>query len=287
MFHSDVMEDAEFQIEFPGVEFSTGDNQFPSRNPLDMPDILPCRVALPDSLESYYPKTEHPGPYLWGYGGDSLPGELRQKTICHFYTADERWGQVWSKSEQFLKKITDDPFLAMVSPNFSTWWDIPEALQVYNIYRNRWVCRYWQENGIPVIPDVPVIPCKSHWCYAGVPRHGLISQQWQVGVTATKENVAKRIEAFHDMLCYVDPAAILVYGSERGLELLVQTCPDGIKIIPVICRSSAYLSGLRKPEQKKGGETELWPRKQPPRNPAAESPEARRKPSPPGNNRRR
>jgi Domain of unknown function (DUF4417) len=92
-----------------------------------------------------------PGPvYCWGSIGHS---RLMQGTY-HFYTSDYKFEPLWKKPHRVLFSKCQ----AVVEPNFSTIAQTPFAVSLWNIYRKRWLARYWQSQGLRVLVDLNVTP---------------------------------------------------------------------------------------------------------------------------------
>ena len=77
--------------------------------------------------------------------------QTRGKTV-HFFLDDYKFEPLWNKPIKTLQPILN--IGSALSPDFSLYTDYPMALQIYNVYRNRWLGRFWQENGVKVIPTI-------------------------------------------------------------------------------------------------------------------------------------
>ena len=70
----------------------------------------------------------------------------------HFFLHDYQFERVWNYPDRYTEILSK--FAFVLSPDFSPYSDSPKAIQIYNVYRNRWCARYWQEYGIKVIPTI-------------------------------------------------------------------------------------------------------------------------------------
>lgn len=61
--------------------------------------------------------------------------ENKNKTI-HFFTYDWNFETVYEKPEQALEKL--DQYYALLTPEFSTYKDMPLARQIDSVFKNRW-----------------------------------------------------------------------------------------------------------------------------------------------------
>lgn len=51
-----------------------------------------------------------------------------------------------------LPRLSQYKFL--LTPDYSLYADMPRAVQLYNVFRNRWRGAYWQAQGLTVIPTI-------------------------------------------------------------------------------------------------------------------------------------
>lgn len=177
--------------------------QFESSNKWGIPDMLPCDIEnlkdIPLQGFNFALTDKHPS----GKG-------------VHFFLHDYQFERVW----KYPKRYTDvlQRFTFCLSPDFSPYSDMPLALQCYNVYRNRWCGRFWQECGIDVIPTFTVgdIDCIDMYC-AGIPKHSTIA------VSTMGEgrwaNYQGLYAIWDKMLEKLEPKTILLYGKDLSENL--------------------------------------------------------------------
>ena len=89
---------------------------------------------------------------------------------------------------------------------------------MWNVYRNRWCGRYWQEFGIKVIPSIQWGGDDNlEWCLDGLPKHSTIA----ISTTGDGRwgNHAS-IKRFYDKtLDKLEPETVLLYGKDLSAEL--------------------------------------------------------------------
>jgi hypothetical protein len=97
---------------------------------------------------------------------------IRSKTFdfntaaVHFFLDDYRYETVWSRPQRALEHLSK--YRILLAPDFSLYADWPLAMQQWNVYRNRWCGRYWQELGFLVIPTVSwSTPESFDFCFEG------------------------------------------------------------------------------------------------------------------------
>lgn len=92
----------------------------------------------------------------------------------HFYIDDYRFIRVWNKPDKYMPILKR--FDAVLSPDFSQYTDMPEAMRLYNHYRKHWLAAYWQLNGLRVIPTIGWSGPESYeYCFLGEPENAIIS----------------------------------------------------------------------------------------------------------------
>lgn len=84
----------------------------------------------------------------------------------HFYADDYKFSAIWDKPDDLISTGCK----VAIEPNFSTWTEMPRALAIADIYRKRWLARYWQENGVEIAVDVNVCHGLQGLNFLGVPK---------------------------------------------------------------------------------------------------------------------
>ena len=161
----------------------------------DMPLIRKQRINL-DKIE------------LWGYPkAKSEDSENRHKTI-HFFTHDWKFDAVYDKPEVAMEKL--DQYYALLTPDFSMYWDMPRALQINSTFKNRWCGAYWQHQGKIVIPTVSCAGESSYdFCFDGIEIGSVVAVS-----TYCREDYEKEfLRSYNKMLEVLKPSAIVCYGE--------------------------------------------------------------------------
>lgn len=132
---------------------------FPSSNPWGIPDYDPDMLAnsdmAPDRTFSRVPESVSERSY---YCFSARPfdqrDELDVKGGClGFFTEDWRFEGAFNRFTEFYHEwIGSQDWTCVLQPDFSTYEDWPFPQQLWNLYRSRWVARYWQSLGVYVIP---------------------------------------------------------------------------------------------------------------------------------------
>lgn len=134
----------------------------------------------------------------------------------HFFLHDYQFERVWNNPERYAQLLTK--FKYVLSPDFSPYADLPFATQIFNIYRNRWCAKYWQEHGITVIPTITVGSEKTlDFISDGIPKHSTIAiSTMGEGRWAKYELLYKYWDT---LMSKLEPDTILLYGKDLSANL--------------------------------------------------------------------
>ncbi|MGN0739879.1 MAG: DUF4417 domain-containing protein [Treponema sp.] len=137
--------------------------------------------------------------------------------VC-FYEHNINFRKILTKTKEeisFLKK-----FQGVVSPDCSLYFDMPLVLQMTNVYLNRQVAHYMQEQGIYVIPNVRwgdersymrKIPGELPFAFLGIEKHSIVS----IGTYGCIQGTQKRFyfkEGLRALIVELQPEYVIVYG---------------------------------------------------------------------------
>ena len=133
--------------------------------------------------------------------------ENQSKTI-HFFTYDWNFESVYEKPEELLERL--DQYYALLTPEFSTYKDMPLARQIDSVFKNRWCGAFWQKQGMKVIPTVSwgSIPCLE-FCFDGIEKGSVVA----VSTYTREDNKGGFMLGYNKMLEIIEPSAIICYGT--------------------------------------------------------------------------
>lgn len=164
---------------------------FSSSNPYGIPDLKPDEFPIKELI-----------PYRV---------DKNRNGTAHFFLDDYRFERCWKNADSQLAVLKQ--YDGVLSPDFSMYTNYPEAFQIWQVYRNRWCARYWQENGIKVIPTVSWSDESSYkYAFLGIPKHSVVAIG-TVGVLNDKNAITLFIQGFKEMLKQLEPKEILIYGN--------------------------------------------------------------------------
>jgi hypothetical protein len=143
----------------------------------------------------------------------------------HFFLDDYRFETVWSRPRKALQAL--QPYITLLSPDFSLFADYPRTLQLFNTYRNRWCGAFWIAQDFTVIPSVSwSAPDSFDFCFAGLPEHSLLAVS-TVGIFRDADR-QWFVVGFREMVERLSPTTVLCYGQPiTGMDELAT-----IKIYP-------------------------------------------------------
>jgi len=99
---------------------------------------------------------------LVAYG--SIRRQSNAETV-HFYVDDYRFDTVWKNPA----KILNGKIISVIEPNTSLFDTTPLAYGLHQIYKKRWIARYWQESGLSVYADLNVSSKFYEYNRMGIP----------------------------------------------------------------------------------------------------------------------
>jgi hypothetical protein len=225
--------------------------------PEDLPDKL---MAWAGSATKYDPEKDWPEEdqwWLYNYGIDSTSG-MRDisKLIMSFYCWDEYFECWWDYPDRYTTKMINSGVTMSVQPDFSQNWDEPRIVSFWNIYRNFWLARYFQEAGIKIIPSLTfryldddyqqrILPL---WPKAPVMamEFGNLNPDMTVDET---DQYSAQIKACVE---HVEPEVFIVYGSQRGYELI-----DSLDLTCTVRWIENRIKALADKAKRKGKKTTL------------------------------
>ena len=166
--------------------------------------------------------------------------DFRYDAYVHFYIDDQKFDGKQSSIWLYPEKAYDilRHFTGVISPDFSTYLDFPDALKRYNIYRMR-AFDYWlSSKGILVIFNVRWGTEETwEYCYDGIPCYGMISIGTVASGIQKVENRPLFNEGLFEMVRRISPHTIIVYGSSN-YDCFQTLASRGIQIISFPSQSS-------------------------------------------------
>lgn len=170
---------------------------YESDNEFEIPNLLPNRQAG---------KLELP---FAPWGADS---RLRKGiSTYHFYVEDYRFEAIWKNPVKVLSSGVN----AVIEPNLSLYDTTPVSFGLYQIYRKRWISRYFQECGVSLYADLNVARKFYGYNRLGIP------EGWDAFATrgyADRMEYLKMEHAIAKEISGKDVPNLIVYGGGKKIR---------------------------------------------------------------------
>ncbi len=128
----------------------------------------------------------------------------------HFYGNDNLIERVWESPEFWAESLKR--FAGIISPDLSVYRDMPPKQLEYNIYRNRVLAHWFDQNGIPVIPNVRWADKNSYnVAFDGLDQNGIVCVS-TFGILADSSDRKCFTLGLAEMMRRLQPTTVLVYG---------------------------------------------------------------------------
>lgn len=145
---------------------------------------------------------------LWCYTKTKLNDTENKNKTIHFFTYDWLFENVYDKPELAMQKLSQ--YYAVLTPEFSLYWDMPKALQIYSTFKNRWCGAYFQKFGLNVIPTICCAGENSYeFCFDGIEEGSVVA----VSTYCREEYKDEFIKSYNKMLEIIKPSGIICYGT--------------------------------------------------------------------------
>lgn len=143
---------------------------------------------------------------LMGYDRISSKKVGDETNTIHFFLDDTKFEGVYTRPDVGVKKLAK--YKAVLTPDFSLYTDMPRALQIYNVFKNRWCGAYWQDFGLKVIPTVGWSDNQSYsFCFDGIERKSIVA----VSTLGAKKEKQAFLKGYDAMIERIDPSLVICY----------------------------------------------------------------------------
>lgn len=164
---------------------------FPSSNKFGIPDVIKDEFEITELIP---------------YRVDS-----NRNGVAHFFLDDYRFERCWKSPDLQIEEL--QKYHGVLSPDFSLYTNYPGAMQIWQVYRNRWCAAYWQALGIKVIPTISWSDKTSYeFAFLGVEKSSVVAVS-TVGVLNNESAKALFMQGFEEMIKRLEPSQILIYGN--------------------------------------------------------------------------
>ena len=153
----------------------------------------------------------------------------REGLGVHFFIDDYQFERIWRSPYENIERLRG--FSCVLTPDFSTYSDMPMAMKIWNIYRARLIGQVMQDAGLNVIPALRDLGEGTRdFCLDGIAPCGVYAIS-TVGVCNTEEDFKElcRSEVLN-IIERLKPECLVVYGSVRTMGYDFEGVP--VKYIP-------------------------------------------------------
>jgi hypothetical protein len=140
---------------------------------------------------------------------DIVKNETRDKdATVHFFIHDDEFDEVWRRPDVYIGELKQ--YRQTITADFSLYTNMALAMQVFNVYRNRWLGCYWQEKGITVIPSVSWSDEWSYeFCFDGIQQEAIVA----VSTLGSYDIEPLYLEGFRRMCEKIRPKKVICYAK--------------------------------------------------------------------------
>ena len=126
----------------------------------------------------------------------------------HFFIDDYRMEDIYNHPLRSLNKLAQYNFV--LTPDYSLYMNMPRAVQLFNIFRNRWCGAFWQKNGLKVFPTISWSDIQSfEYCFEGVEKNSIVAIS-TIGCRLEKTNF---LRGYKEMIDKLNPSCIICLGK--------------------------------------------------------------------------
>ncbi len=128
-----------------------------------------------------------------------------------FYEDDPEIERMWNNPKRYIEILKK--YDGVIAPDFSVYYNMPLAMQIWNIYRSRAIAAWLQRNGVRVIPNIRFgSPETYEIACDGISKHSCIA----VGSLGCIKRLNYRREFEEGLLTIaktIMPETIILYGA--------------------------------------------------------------------------
>lgn len=142
--------------------------------------------------------------------------EEKRRQACHFFIDDYQFERVWTSPARYTESLKG--FMCVLTPDFSMYMDMPDAMQRWNRYRSQALGLYWQRQGFRVVPTLSWAQPESYaFCFDGIPRRSTVAVS-TVGVKGDEAALAVWRDGMREAMCRLEPRRVLLYGGRVDFD---------------------------------------------------------------------
>lgn len=141
----------------------------------------------------------------------------REGLGVHFFIDDYQFERIWTQLFKNIERLRG--FSCVLMPDFSTYWDMPMAMKIWNLYRMRLISQVMQDSGLNVIPIIRGLGDQTlDWCFEGIESGGVLAYS-TIGlprINNTFKDICRR--EVLGAIQRLKPECIILYGKDIGFD---------------------------------------------------------------------
>lgn len=138
----------------------------------------------------------------------------RDRYGIHFFIHDYQFTSLWNQREKYKNLLPE--FMAVMTPDFSPYYDWPIMVQRWNHYRKHLLGSWMQSIGCRVYPTITWSDARSlEWCFDGEPFRSTVCVS-NVGMQKNKGNRKLFLDGWFRMMEVLEPETIIFNGKVPG-----------------------------------------------------------------------
>ncbi|CAB4176810.1 ParB/Sulfiredoxin [uncultured Caudovirales phage] len=165
----------------------------------------------------------------------STTGIPWDRATVGFFTRDYRFESWWESPSKHTQRILNLGVTTVMEPDFTTFAGNPNIVSMWQIYRQRWLARYFQEAGLMVIPNFSCLlgsEDRRSLVLAGFPAEPLSGCLQFQTIKSDDDSYREIAHAVNRVLNeWSCPKALLVYGGDKASRVMEKVSYDGEVII--------------------------------------------------------
>ena len=159
--------------------------------------------------------------------------------VLGFYVDDYRLEALWNRQIFYAEQFHRFGWGALIEPDFSLWREAALVVQVYNVYRTRWLGRLWQEHGLAVIPSLNWSDPRSFtFCFKGIPIGASVVACECRTAGKNAGDRGRFLAGLAEGVRQVQPQHVLIYGGKAHASWLTPGLPSGPHYLLLDCWSN-------------------------------------------------
>ena len=179
-------------------------NQFKSKNVFNIPNIP--KIELSDE--------DFNNLKLIAFNAVKSDDGKNSDRFVHFFLYDYNFEKVWQNPDGQIDMLSK--YKGILTPDFSMYLEMPDAVKLYNTFRNRWCGAYFASKGIKVIPTVSWGDESTFsFCFKGIPKGSYVAVSTYMFQAHGNHSDQKDVfmKGYDRMIEEIEPEKIICYSQ--------------------------------------------------------------------------